>query len=601
MEGTVNAMRGLDRLSSFLGRVPRCALAAIVVLTVCSSSPSAQEAAPEIPAGTFFEPLAVELVDVDAVVTDGSGAPITDLTMEDFEIFEDGRPVEITHFYAARGAGRSSGDDRLVEKIFLVLFLDDTNVDPQLRTSVVSHMRDILAAGLPPGVLTMLVRFDGSLHIESDFSENAEDVLAALDRVAAEPAMNPHREGEALVRRMQSFRTLPPQPKPPTGVFTSTSDEPVFLNDPMDIDPEAFSFIPEIHQYAKRSSIRYRASLEALQRFTAILGAMPGRTIMLWVGGVELRTGEMLFRTWQDLFPEAARKRAVNLTGETMQYDLSSEMETLLEEVNTDRISLFPVGVLDGGVRDSASMNTRILESRGRPGTQGAADAQARDAALGVMAAVTGGRRLTDNARLGEQLQQVAEELSSFYSLGYRPPSPGDDRYHEISVKVKREGADVRHRKGYRASSSEPSPSERTVAAALLGTGTNPLGINATCRAQEPRDDGTFLVPVAVTVPLGSLVLFPEGGRHTAEISVLSVVRDKRAGLSDVTERQYPIEIANEHLLSAVEQDATFVLAMALRRGPHRIAVTVRDDRSSVESTIWVDVDVGAGSEASPG
>lgn len=594
-------MRGLDRLSLYHRRALMCAQATVFASIVCSGYAVAQEEAPGIPAAAFFEPLQVELVDVDAVVTDRSGVPITDLTVEDFEIFEDGAPVEITHFYAARGGGKTSGDDRLVEKIFLVFFMDDTNVDPQLRMSVVSHMRGILTAGLPPNVLAMLVRFDGSLHIESDFSEDTEDALAALDRVASEPAMNIDREGESLVRRMQSFKKLPREPLRPTGVFTSDSDDPVFLNDPLDVDPEAYSFIPEIHQYAKRSYLRHRASLEALQRFSAILGAMPGRTVMLWVGGVELRTGEMLFRTWQDLFPEAARKRAINLAGESMQYDLSREMQTLLEEVNTDRISLFPVGVLDGGVRDSASMNTRIMESAGRPGTQGSSDAEARDAALGVMAAVTGGRRLVDNARLGEQLQQVAEELSSFYSLGYRPPSPGDEKYHEISVRVQRDDAVVRHRKGYRASGDEPSPSEKTVAAALLGTGTNPLGVNATCRPQEARGDGTYLVPVAVTVPLGSLVLLPEGERHTAQISVLSVIRDKRAGLSEVTERQYPVEIPNDQLFSAVEQDATFVLAMALRRGPHRIAVSVRDDRSSVESTIWVDVDVGADGEDSPG
>ena len=58
-------------------------------------------------------------------------------------------------------------------------------------------------------------------------------------------------------------------------------------------------------------------------------------------------------------------------------------------------------------------------------------------------------------------------------------------------------------------------------------------------------------------------------------------------------ERAYPIEIENEQLLSAVEQDAKFIVGMVLRDGPHRIAVSIRDDRSSSESTAIVDVLVG--------
>src|SRR5262245_48472444 len=42
--------------------------------------------------------IVVNLVQVDAVVTDKNGRPVTDLKAEDFEIFQDGRRQEITHF-----------------------------------------------------------------------------------------------------------------------------------------------------------------------------------------------------------------------------------------------------------------------------------------------------------------------------------------------------------------------------------------------------------------------------------------------------------------------------------------------------------------------
>src|SRR2546426_11544745 len=42
--------------------------------------------------------ISVTLVQVDAVVTDGKGQPVTDLKPSDFEIFEDGRRQHITNF-----------------------------------------------------------------------------------------------------------------------------------------------------------------------------------------------------------------------------------------------------------------------------------------------------------------------------------------------------------------------------------------------------------------------------------------------------------------------------------------------------------------------
>src|SRR5579863_6546862 len=40
----------------------------------------------------------VNLVQVDAVVTDSKGKLVTGLTADDFQIFQDGKPQKITHF-----------------------------------------------------------------------------------------------------------------------------------------------------------------------------------------------------------------------------------------------------------------------------------------------------------------------------------------------------------------------------------------------------------------------------------------------------------------------------------------------------------------------
>src|SRR5690348_9274782 len=50
----------------------------------------------QAPASPFVIRINVNLVQVDAIVTDSKGNRITDLKAEDFEIFQDGKPQAIT-------------------------------------------------------------------------------------------------------------------------------------------------------------------------------------------------------------------------------------------------------------------------------------------------------------------------------------------------------------------------------------------------------------------------------------------------------------------------------------------------------------------------
>src|SRR5215218_9207194 len=49
---------------------------------------------------SFGEAIEVSVVNLDVFVTDRKGQPVTGLRKEDFEIREDGKPVEISNFFA---------------------------------------------------------------------------------------------------------------------------------------------------------------------------------------------------------------------------------------------------------------------------------------------------------------------------------------------------------------------------------------------------------------------------------------------------------------------------------------------------------------------
>src|SRR5438477_12144584 len=78
-------------------------LAHALLVSVAGQSPSSTTQTPAqkregAPQKDDVVRITSNLVQVDAVVTDKKGQPVTDLRPEEFEIYEDGRPQKITNF-----------------------------------------------------------------------------------------------------------------------------------------------------------------------------------------------------------------------------------------------------------------------------------------------------------------------------------------------------------------------------------------------------------------------------------------------------------------------------------------------------------------------
>jgi hypothetical protein len=81
---------------------PRPALAIALLATAATASTSAQED----PTTSFRS--GINAIRVDVIVTDGRGHPIEDLTVEDFDVLEDGKPQRIDEFERVRADGSTS-------------------------------------------------------------------------------------------------------------------------------------------------------------------------------------------------------------------------------------------------------------------------------------------------------------------------------------------------------------------------------------------------------------------------------------------------------------------------------------------------------------
>jgi VWFA-related protein len=91
----------------------------------------------------------------------------------------------------------------------------------------------------------------------------------------------------------------------------------------------------------------------------------------------------------------------------------------------------------------------------------------ARLDSLRVLAENTDGIAVLNHNNLDANLKRIANDLSSYYLIGYRSTNPRlDGKFHTIKVRVKRPGVDVRARRGYRAATEEEVAAARSAAAA---------------------------------------------------------------------------------------------------------------------------------------
>ena len=69
---------------------------------------------------------------------------------------------------------------------------------------------------------------------------------------------------------------------------------------------------------------------------------------------------------------------------------------------------------------------------------------------LRTLSEQTDGRAIVNRNSLDQGLAQIVRDSSFYYLLGYNSTqAQNDGKFHEIKVRVKRSGVDVRARKGY--------------------------------------------------------------------------------------------------------------------------------------------------------
>ena len=405
----------------------------LLAVVVCGVIPLAAQVSqpPVFRAGT-------DLVEVDVIARDRNGTFVSDLTIDDFELQEDGKPYPVQQVYL-RLAGPNGWSDTLrnapaagnvaapapaspstdVHRVFVVVF-DDAHLSGAGFKRTQAAAQTLFQSQLRDGDIGGVVS-NGHMANGRLTSNRAELIKAAKD---AKPGAN--------VLSVEMDERLWPRLSEIEAVRIAVNE-----------DQELFDMA------ARRACNEDRSACQGPAGDDAVRGMIQGKAVQM---STNVRV-------------EATRTLAM----------LRSVLIGLARIEGPKNVLLMTEGFISEetwpDVRDAVSAaaraNTRIytLDARGLTNKLVSVASVAPTDPLAFMyeqmdlaadsinslAVDTGGFVVRNTNQFDRAVAQIADDAGNYYVLGYLPPSPADGKFHRIRVKVKRPGVDLRSRRGYTA------------------------------------------------------------------------------------------------------------------------------------------------------
>jgi VWFA-related protein len=373
----------------------------------------------------------INFVRVDAIITDKNGNAVNDLQESDFDVTEDGKPQKIESFKLVKLDGgvndaikepprqiRTDEDEEAEasrdDVRLFAIFLDDY------------HVR----RGASMAARAQLAKFVETL--------GPSDMIGLMYPLETTSSVRMTRNHDAVMRGLQQFLGRK------------------YEYEPKNEFEERYAYNPT--EVVER--IRVQVSLSAIKSLIVHMGSLKeGRKSLIVVseGFTYMLPPQM--RNANATMPGSGNPNAFNpMAG--------------ANNINEDRASFFASLDMDSDLRDvydTANKNNvsiYTVDPRGLPGFEFdinenvnfQTDSKYLNSTmdtLRLLAENTDGRAIVNRNDLAAGMRQITKDSSAYYLIGYNSSqAPADGKFHEIKVRVKRPGIQVRARKGYWALSA---------------------------------------------------------------------------------------------------------------------------------------------------
>ncbi len=522
------------------------------------------------------------LIQVDAEVTDSKGRHVTDLTADDFQIFEDGKLQKLTHFAYVEVTPESKGakakperKDKLAlpppplaqlrpedVRRTIVLMVDDLGLSFESMVYVRGALRKFVNEQMQPGDLVSICRTGSGSSALQQFTGDKRLLLAVIDGLG----WNPNgRFGTGYFD--------------PYGKYSAAAEALAGSTHNGAASSREVSY--DVQQNAKSTV----GTLGALNYIVGALREIPGRkSIVLFSDGFELTGG----KDEPSVYDEAARALdhlidRANRAGAVIYTMHASGLQTvgLDAQDNLHLNGMGPKGVIE------------TLNESTQPGQPGGRDVlnNMRQQNLMKLAEMTGGFAYYNGNDMNWGLDRVMEDQRGYYLLGYHPSETtvgGKNHardFHKVHVKVTRPGLHVRSRTGFFGETdSEALPKYSTPLDQLRNTMLSPfqssaVGVRLTALYAEVPKKGP-VVRNLLRISTKDLVWEHEAaGGDKARVFVVAIATGAGGQALATEGRMFNLQVAADKMSDAQRDGALYMLDVAVpKRGAYQIRVAVRDE-----------------------
>ena len=563
---------------------PRPAVAFALASLIVGSLAAQEEAD-----STYFESIDVRRVNVEVFVTDSEGRPVRDLAADDFRLFEDGREVEVTNFFAMdTGFGLHGFRDEQTtglgerplpeeQQLSLVIVVDNATLTTGSRSVALAGLDEFLQSGLGPEDRVLVAVYDGALETLTDLTtdiEAARQALVEISRSVPGGGLQAQEFSE-VIREIE---------RAPAMVTGEDAADVAF------VEAQARSALSLIRLFTSERATLAARQVAELKEFVRSLSGLAGRKVLIMVsGGISMRPGEALYQAWQNRYFDLETLADERTSGSDIQAtDNGHLLAELAREANANRITFYAVGaggeVPASNTAETGRLETSSLGVRGWNAALESLEASNRADSMIGLAVATGGEASLSAVDPAVVLARMRSDLASYYSLAYEPSGEADGRPRSLEVEVSDRAWKVRHREAHTLKTESELIEDRVRSSLNFRTGENPLRVELEFGRDSEAEDGMYRVPLTVRLPIGRLVLLPQGPVHSGTLSLYFGVRDTKGRSSPIHSTPIPIRIPNEQLMTVLRQQVSYRMELLMRPGKHTVAVVVRDELGSVES-----------------
>ncbi|HEX8556653.1 MAG TPA: VWA domain-containing protein [Pyrinomonadaceae bacterium] len=510
------------------------------------------------------------LVQVDAVVLDSNGKPVTDLRPEEVQIYEDGRPRKITNFsYIAGAGGRAAAPAPSTAagaapppyrlrpedvRRTIALVVDDLGLSFQTIYSTRRALKKFVDEQMRPGDLVAIIRTSGGVGALQQFTSDRRQLYAAVE------ALKWYGTGRSGPTPFEPIDTPTPGSK---GA---------------EVDAK------KAGQEGLREDLSTVGTLGAISHVVRGLRDLPGRkTVVVISDGIrvnddadparETRMGRALRR----LIDQAARASVVihTMNAAGLQWYSATAADSLATHNGL-------------GVRDAGQMG-EVISGR-------AADIFARQAGLSLLAEKTGGAAVHDSNDLGAGIRRLMDDEGGYYLVGYQPgdstfdAATGRRLFHRLSLKVTRPGRySVRMRDGFfgvpegeEEAGAPPSTQRDQLVGALLSPfGASGVRVRLTSLFANDEKTGSFTRSM-LYIDANDLTFKEEAdGWRTATFDVVTVTFDEGGAVVDQLSRTDALRVRDEAYRQVLKHGFVYNAVLPVKRpGAYQLRAVLRDHES---------------------